>query len=294
MEIDRRSLMKGLLASGALLALETPLWTFAGSPARKPKYCVLLLGGTSADDVFERGARAACDGMTDERLQTEKLRGGLLASTDGVSKLLEQSRGARWITVMDDASAIIFLDLARMANVQLLSMGTHAYSRDSACPLRHAWATTSPTHSVGGVLASQFIQRQGSFSITETFLQAPLEERALTSWSASGFYSYRSGEADAMHLHCSGLSLSDGCGLIGLTATDEWISIPQQAGVHNSVRWQSENWVESVGYAVTASALGVDSFREPCSVRAFVHRSRDSERIQIQPTERFVSFVMDI
>jgi hypothetical protein len=97
-----------------------------------------------------------------------------------------------------------------------------------------------------------------------------------------------------MHLHCSGLSLSDGCGLIGLTATDEWISIPQQAGVHNSVRWQSENWVESVGYAVTASALGVDSFRESCSVRAFVHRLRDSERIQIQPTERFVSFVMDI
>ena len=109
MEIDRRSLMKGLLASGALLALGTPLWTFAGSPARKPKHCVLLLGGTSADDVFERGARAACDGMTDERLQTEKLRGGLLASTDGVSKLLEQSRGARWITVMTMPARSSFL-----------------------------------------------------------------------------------------------------------------------------------------------------------------------------------------
>jgi len=292
MEIDRRSLMKGLLASGALLALGTPLWTFAGSPARKPKHCVLLLGGTSADEMFENGARAACAGMTDEGLQTKKLRGGLLASTDGVSKLLEQSRGARWIAVMDDASAVIFLDLARMANVQLLSMGTHAYSRDSACPLRHAWVTTSPTHSVGGVLASQFIQRQGSFSITETFLQDPLEKRAVTSWSAPGFSSYRSGEADAMHLHCSGLSLSDGCGVIGLTTTDGWIPIPPQVGSHDLVRWQSESWVESVGYAVTASALGMDSFRESCSGRAFVHRSQDRERIQ--PTERFVSFVMDL
>jgi hypothetical protein len=193
---------------------------------------------------------------------------------------------------MDDASAIIFLELARMADVRLLSMGAHAYSRDSACPLRHAWATTSPAHSVGGVLASQFIQRQGSFSITETFLQDPLEERELTSWSAPGFSSYRSGEADAMHLHCSGLSLSEGCGAIGLTTTDGWIPIPPQVGSHDFVRWQSESWVESVGYAVTASALGVDSFRESCSGRAFVHRSQDSERIQ--PTERFVSFVMDL
>ena len=292
MEIDRRSLMKGMLAGGALLAFGIPSWTFAGSPARRPNHCVLLLGGTSVDEMFENGARAACVGMTDEGLQTERLKSGLLASTDGMSTLLEQSRGARWIAVMDDASAVIFLELVRMANVRLLSMGTHAYSRDSACSLRHAWAATSPTHSVGGVLASQFIQRPGSFSITETFLQAPLEERALTSWSAPGFSSYRSGEADAMHIHCSGLSLSDGCELIGLTATDGWISIPQQRGVHDSVRWQSENWVESVGYAVTASALGMDSFWESCSDRAFVHRSRDSERIQ--PTERFVSFVMDL
>ena len=292
MEIDRRSLMKGLLASGALLALGTPLWTFAGSPARKPNHCVLLLGGTSVDEMFENGARAACVGMTDEGLQTERLKSGQLASTDGMSTLLEQSRGARWIGVMDDASAVIFLELARTASVRLLSMGTHAYSRDSACPLRHSWATTSSTHSVGGVLASQFIQRQGSFSITETFLQDPLEKRAVTSWSAPGFSSYRSGEADAMHLHCSGLSLSDGCGVIGLTTTDGWIPIPPQVGSHDLVRWQSESWVESVGYAVTASALGMDSFRESCSGRAFVHRSQDRERIQ--PTERFVSFVMDL
>ncbi|RPH81071.1 MAG: hypothetical protein EHM80_03490 [Nitrospiraceae bacterium] len=292
MEIDRRSLMKGVLASGALLALGTPPWTFAGSLARRPNYCVLLLGGTSADEVFESGARAACASMSNDGLRSVKLKGGLLGRTERVSTLLEQSRGARWIAVMDDASAVIFLELARTASVRLLSMGTHACSRDSSCPLRHSWATTSSDHSAGGLLASQFVQRGGSFSITESFLQDPMEERALTSWSAPGFSSYRSGEADAMHLHCSGLSLSDGCGLIGLTTTDGWITIPQQRGVHDSVRWQSENWVESVGYAVTASALGMGSFTESCSVRAFVHRSRDSERRQ--PTERFVSFVMDL
>jgi hypothetical protein len=253
---------------------------------------VLLLGGTSADEVFERGARAAHAGMTDEGLETVKLKGGLLAGTDRMDKLMKQSRGARWIAVMDDASAVIFLELARTASVRLLSMGTHACSRDSSCQLRHAWATTSSALSVGGLLASQLIQRQGSFSITESFLQEPLEVRVPASWSGPGFSSYRSGEADAMHIHCSGLSLSDGCGLIGLTTTDGWIPLPPQGGADDSVRWQSENWVESVGYAVTASALGVDSVRESCSGRVFVHQSRNSARIQ--PTERFVSFVMDL
>ena len=292
MEIDRRSLMKGMLAGGALLALGTPSWAFADSPARRPKQCVLLLGDTSADALFTSGARAACAGMTDERLQTVKLKGGLLAGTDRVAKLLEESRGARWIAVMDDASSIIFLELARTAGARLVSMGTHACSRDSSCPLRHVWATTSPAHGVGGLLASQYIQGQGSFSITETFLQDPVEERSLTSWSAPGFSSYRSGETEAMHLHCSDLSLSDGCGLIGLTLTEGWIPIPSQACQRDPVTWQSENWVESVGYAVTATAFGVESVRESCSGRAFVHQSRHSERVQ--PMERFVSFVMDI
>jgi hypothetical protein len=253
---------------------------------------VLLLGGTSADDLFASGARAACAGMTDAGLQIVKVKGGLLAGTDRIATLLEESRGARWIVVMDDASSIIFLELARTAGARMLSMGTHACSRDSSCPLRHVWATTSPAHGVGGLLASQFIQRQGSFSITETFLQDPLDERALRSWSSPGFSSYRSGETDAMHMHCSDLSLSDGCGVIGLTPTEGWIPIPPQVCERDLVTWRSENWVESVGYAVTATACGVESVRESCSGRAFVHQSRHGERIQ--PTERFVSFVMDI
>jgi hypothetical protein len=259
---------------------------------RSPSHCVLLLGGTSADDVFERGARAAHAGMTDEGLKTVKLKGGLLAGTDRMVKLLKESRGARWVAVMDDASAVIFLELARTAGVRLLSMGTHACSRDSSYPLRHAWGTTSPVHSVGGLLASQFIQGQKSFSITESFLQEPPEERALASWSAPGFCSYRFTKPEAIHMHCSGLALPDGCRLLGLEASEGWTPIPPQLCKRDSVTWQSENWVESVGYVVTASALGVGSVLEPCSGRAFVHQSPTCE--QIQPNERFVSFVMDL
>ena len=63
MEVDRRSLMKGMLAGGALLALGTPPWTFAASPVRKAGGHGLLLAGGPADEAFARGARAACAAM---------------------------------------------------------------------------------------------------------------------------------------------------------------------------------------------------------------------------------------
>ena len=292
MKVDRRSLMKSLLAGGALLAMGTPPWTFAESPVRRPSRCLLVLGGTGADEAFASGAGAACAGLTYEALRIVKLKGGLLTAVDRMVTLLDQSRGTRMIAVMDDASAVIVLELARTAGVRLLSMGTHACSADSVCQLRHAWATTSPAHGVGGILASQLAADQDGFSITEDFLHAPSEAGTVSGWSAPGFSSYLSTESESVHLHSSGLSLADGRRLIGLTAIEGWEPIPLQACRRETVRRQSGDWVESVGYAVTVSALGVDSVRESCASRAFVRQSPIGERTH--PQERFVSFVMDL
>jgi hypothetical protein len=250
------------------------------------------MGGGGAEDLFASGAAAASSGMDSGGLQSVKLKGGLLTDTDSAAMLLKQSRGARCIAVMDDAGAVIFLELARTAGVRLLSMGTHACSTDAVCPLRHVLASTSSANNAGGLLASQLLQRQGSFSITESFLQQSPEQGLLTGWSAPGFSSYRFTEPESIHMHCSGLSLPDGGRLLGLDATEGWVPIPQQACRRDSVAWQTKSWVESVGYVVTASALGLDSVRESCSERAFVHRSQNGE--PIQAAERFVSFVMDI
>lgn len=293
MEIDRRSLMKGMLAGGALLALGAPPWTFANQCPRRPTQCSLLLGGTSADDMFASGARAACAAMTYEDLRIVQLKDGLLHGTDTIIGLLNQSRGRRWIAVMDDAGAVIFLELARTAGVRLLSMGTHACSTDNPSYIRHDLASTSSDRSAGGLLASHCIQQSEGLSITETFLrESPAEERALTSWGAPGFSSHRFTGPDPIHVHCSGCSLTDGRKLLGLEPTEGWISIPPQVCTGESVTWRSKNWVASSGYAVTASALGADTVSESCARRAFVHQSRNGKRAQ--PAERFVSFIMDI
>jgi hypothetical protein len=71
-----------------------------------------------------------------------------------------------------------------------------------------------------------------------------------------------------------------------------WIPLQPKFCGRETITWQSDDWVECIGYAVAASALGVSHVQEFCSDHAFVHRSRTGE--QMQPTERFVSFVIDL
>lgn len=292
MDIDRRSLMKGLLAGGALLALGATPWTFAEQSIRKPKRCLLFLGDSAVDDAFATGVRAACAETGYDGLETLQVNGGLLSDPDRLVSLLEQTTGARWIAVMDDASAAVFQELGRAAGGRLLSVGSHASVNDKACLLRHVMLAASSAQGVGGFFASQLIDARESFSITESFLNESSAANNLTGWSAPGFSSYRSAGSEAMHLHCSGLSLSEGCGELGLTGAEGWTRIPPQVCKRETLSPQSPHWVESVGYAVAASALGVNAVQESCSTRAFVHRPGGPGRRQ--SSARFVSFVMDL
>lgn len=291
MEIDRRNLMKGLLAGGALLALGTPSWAFADEPAKKAKRCLLFLGGANVDGRFANGVRAACAETGYDGLETMKVDGGLLSDPGKLVALLEQTKGARWVAVMDDASAAVFQELARTAGGRLLSVGSHASAKDDPCPLRHTWLAASSAQSAGGVLASRLIGAGESFLITESFLEGSSAASKPTGWSAPGFASYRSAGSDAMHLHCSGLSLLEGCAQLGLTGVEGWTPIPSHVSAGEAVSQQSLQWVEAVGHAVAASALG-GQIPESCSGRAFVHRAFTPH--SLPPTQRFVSFVMDI
>ncbi len=292
MDIDRRSLMKGLLAGGALLALGTPSWTCAEGPTRNPKRCLLFLGDATVDDQFANGVRAACQEVESDELEIMKVYGGLLSDPGKLVSLFEQTSGARWIAVMDDASAAVFQELARTAGGRFLSVGAHASVNDQACSLRHTWLTASSAQGVGGCLASRLIAARESFSMTERFLNESSPTSKPTGWSAPGFSSYRRAGSDAMHLHCSGLSLLEGCAQLGLTGGEEWMPIPPPISASETVSRQSRQWVESVGYAVAASALGVNEGQEICSTRAFVSRTFNPN--PLRPPQRFVSFVMDL
>src|SRR5215217_2166968 len=281
--------MKGLLARGALLDLGVPSWAFADASMRRPTECRLLLQGTSGDALFQRGAEGACASLGYQAVKAVTLADRF--DCDRMVGWFRDSRGSRCIAVMDDASAVSFIELARTAGVRLLSMGRHASSTGNVCQLRHEWAVSSPLHSVAGALAAQLAKTQMSFVIRESVLREWPEQVAVISWSAPGFSSYRL-EEESIHLHCSGVSLAEGCEWTSLDRSDAWMALPAEKGQCDGVMWQSSNWVESIGYAVMLSALGADSVTEACCNRAFLHRSHQQE--PVLRDERFVSFVMDI
>lgn len=307
MDETRRNLIKGMLSGGTLLAFGIPGISQAVSTSRfstgSAQNCQLLLGNTPIGDAFARGAVAACTSYTNYRpdiLPTVKLADELLTNPLRVAELFRQSRNIRWIAVMDDASAAIFTELVRNFEGRLLSRGSHTFSSGDgiSSPLRHVWATASPAYSAGGLLASQLIQNQHNFSIVENFLEQSAGDGATKSASLAGFLTYRLTTQPATHLHCAGVSALEASQLVGWKASENWqpTTYSEKAGSNAAIEHpQFDNWVETTGYAIVSTALGMGMNQEPCVSRAFVHRSP-----QHNPGDpglagkHFVSFVIDV
>ncbi|KIO49516.1 hypothetical protein SQ11_05100 [Nitrosospira sp. NpAV] len=320
--------MKGVLTGGTLLALGIPPGAFASAPIGRAEKFGLLLGNTGVDGAFAagfhtavqhaargNGAVAAGMGLLP---QVIKLKGGLLNDYELVIRLLEKSRNTRWVAVMDDGSAAIFTELVRNASGRLILLGSHASSDGtwrslpSVSEFRHVWSAASPPHAAGSVLASSLVSNQSSFSIVENFLSSQAQSAGTMTMSNSipGFLNFRlksadaspASGADAVYLHCSGLSPSDGCASLGWNPAGTWQPVSQREPAHEAGIFAARGnghprygWVESVGHAVTVAALSEESLiNGPCCSRAFVHRSaagKHDRRLAV--AEPFTSFVFD-
>ncbi|SFO23780.1 hypothetical protein [Nitrosospira briensis] len=336
MDVYRRNLMKGALMGSTLLTLGIPPITMAAASAGKPGRLRLLLGSGAADAEFAAGARTAfagnarrtatghdaTTGTAQDGLQVIKLKDGLLNEYEEVAHLLATFRDTRWIAVMDDGSAAVFTELVRNAGGSLLSLGSHASSVDTwvrgmgarVPTLRHVWAAASPSHAAGSILAARLVESERSFSIVESFFSTQgTEERGTVRESPPGFLAWRLDGAgpgprhDPAHLYCAGVSPADGCKLLGWDAAPAWTPVNQEPGLQTashgkrrSARASDESyaggWMEAVGYAVVAAALGADAGYDSCSVRAHVYQSDEVKRGAPSPckTGGFTSFVVDI
>ena len=315
MDETRRSLIKGILAGGSLLALGVPGVTQATSISQScsggARNCQLLLGSTTIDEAFSKGAQAACASYTNYRqgaLPIIKLEDKLLTNPLRVAELLTQSRDTRWIAVMDNASAAIFTELVRNIESHLLSLGLHSFSsgNHTPFPLRHVWATASPAYSAGGLLASRLISDRHNFSIIENFPGESVANGVIKDSSISEFLSYRQTEQPVTYLHCAGISPIEANRLIGWRGAGNWESVLPRADKFQAYEDKKTNdavikhpqlasWIEATGYAVVATALGLGRNQESCSIRAFVHRSsqRNPDHQGLSETH-FVSFVIDV
>ena len=316
MDETRRSFIKGMLTGGTLLAFGIPTVTQAVSISQalsgSKQNCRLLLGNTPIDEAFARGAQAACAGYSsfsqEGALSTFQLADELLTGPLRIADLLTQSRNMRWVAIMDYANAAIFTELVRNSERRLLALGSHMFasSDNTLLPLRHVWTTASPVYSAGGLLASLLTHNQHDFSIVENFLEQAQADSAMKDSSLAGFSSYWLAEQPATHLHCAGVSPLKASRLIGWKTSENWKSV-LSGGDESSINQDRtatgaaiehlrfDNWVETTGYAIVATALGMGTHQESCSSRAFVHQS--GQRYpdhQGLSGNHFVSFVIDV
>lgn len=316
MDETRRSLIKGMLTGGTLLAFGIPTVTQAVSLSQTlsggTRNCRLLLGNTPIDEAFAKGAQTACTRFSsfnqEGTLPAFQLADELLTNPLRIIDLLTQSRNMRWIAIMDYANAAIFTELVRNSERHLLALGSHMFasSDNTFLPQRHVWTTASPAYSAGGLLASLLTQSQHDFSIVENFLEQTAVDKAMSDSSLAGFSAYWLAEQPATHLHCAGVSPLEASQRIGWKTSENWqpvlsrgdeSSIDQDKTMMDAAieHPRFDNWIEATGYAVVATALGMGMQQESCSNRAFVHRSNQrNSNHQGLSGKHFVSFVIDV
>ncbi len=258
-------------------------------------------------------------------LEVVKLTGGLLNEYERVANLLETFRDTRWVAVMDGGSAAVLTELVRNAGGSVLLLGSHVASEDATTAgsqhvpgLRHVWAAASPAHAPGSILATRLAGGKRGFSIVENFFSTqPAADSAGTDGFAPGFLGWRrdgkasnpESEPELTYLYCAGVSPAAGCELLGWNGAFSWTPLrqeplPESAGLGKNgnkkgskpegMQPQAGAWVEAVGYAVMAAALGTGAFDQPCSTRAYVHQPAAGKNGTTDGPARFTSFVVDL
>lgn len=138
MSNDRRFVLKGLAAAGLLAAMP---WAQASTSAAAPladagvadaaTRVTPLVSGGALDAAFLAGVRQAT-AQPASRLVTPPLQGLEASTYQQLNALLNDDTPTLLVGLLDDAAAILVLDLVRSAGGRVLSAEPHRIGQDSA------------------------------------------------------------------------------------------------------------------------------------------------------------------
>lgn len=281
----RRTLLKGMLTSAVMGAIGLPKQSFAAAPVA-PERMALLLSGTAMDAMFLAGAEAAA-AEAGQPVQTIAMpqRAGIF-DPGAVRDFLQAQRGTRVVGLMDDASYVLFSEMARDAGIALLAEGRHGQYAQAVS--RHELRVAADLHGAAEILAAGLARGSDSFAVAELPFAA---SSALPGrdWSAHGFASYRVARAQPLCLHLAGLPLASVCDALDLSAAaaepvTRTVGRPQAAPLDGE-------WPALLGYALCHVGAGREA-RASGTAQVFLR----GDAILGQPGKlaSLVSFVVDL
>jgi hypothetical protein len=291
MEINRRSLLKGLLVGGAFLALGEVPWTMAQSAAKPRGPVFLVLGGTQRDAAFAAGAQTATRMAGKRAVPVYRIADRFGPDPDLMSNLFYPRRPARMIGIMDDGMYAVIHELARTADARLVCLGRHACGGNAAFTHRHAMLSASPRQSVGAAVVSQLTLIDQNFLVSEVLL----DDRSALSVAGNavlpGFTSYQVEGNRPVRLHLSGLSVAEGCDVLGLSSAGVTRCATSVVDQPKRIA-PNADWDELLGQAMMQVGIGAEPSRMTGATQVFLHRGSAVERRF--PAEAFVTFIMDV
>lgn len=281
----RRTLLKGMLTSAVMGAIGLPKQSFAAVPV-VPERMALLLSGTAMDAMFRVGAEAAAAESGRPVQPIAMLQRAGILDPGAVRDFLRTHRGARVAGLMDDASYVLFSEMARDAGIALLAEGRHGQYAHAVS--RHELRVATSLHGAAEMLAAGLARGSESFAVAELpfAAHASLPGR---DWSAHGFASYRVEREQPLCLHLAGLPLASACDALDLpTASAEPLARvlgrPQEVPVDGG-------WPVLLGYALCHAGSGCEA-RVSGAAQVFLR----GDAILGQPAKlaSLVSFVADL
>ncbi|MBI5430197.1 MAG: hypothetical protein HY938_07045 [Nitrosomonadales bacterium] len=285
MKVQRRSILKGMLAASSMAAFGLPKISFGANLNTGPYDLVLISGiGKAGFAAGVRGTTAA----------TEMSLGNGLPDLAATAKLFEAQRGKRLVGLMSDAAYVLFSEVARDAGVRQLFEGRHSVAADGGT--RHSLNSVTGFQGSAEPLAAGLAQSGAAFAISEVQLGTEgLTTLALRGgdWSGHGFASFHvSGDVDhaPLWLHLGGVEPSQACAALGLDVTQAetlrcWRSYAPQAA--DAV----QGWEHALGQTLARLAVGGRENQTPCVTQVFVHGTRMLEEFSAR--DNFISFVME-
>lgn len=193
MTVDRRFVLKSMvLGSAAGLVSGRPVPVSANVP---PAYvgvrpALALVGSGATETAFLRGARAAAG----TELRVQQVDRGLDYMLD-FERRLRAGRAMRVIGLLDDAAAVLVLDLARSAGARIHWLGQHTAAAGST---RHRLLNTDLAEGCARQIGRQLHacgagftldeERQGSIGATRQLAGRARHRAPSAQWAASVGY----------------------------------------------------------------------------------------------------------
>lgn len=196
MEMQRRDMLKGLLASGAVVTAATVALSEgakADTFAQKRKV-TLLVSDINIAGSFTTGIKAAKrEGVSLNRQTMDK---NIFFDPKALSQTIATLKGHSVVGLMSDTDFILFNEMLRDAGSQVLCVGQHVWGGSSRYDCSHEFVSGSQSRGIGAALSDALSHGSIPHAITESplGLEKPTKE-VMTCIRSEGHWAAMLGQA---------------------------------------------------------------------------------------------------